>query len=491
VTTHTASLPAVASAWRARLPLLVVAGGSLGYAFVAAFFSVRRHDNFRSNFDLANFDQVLWLLSEGHDPLITQSGVSFWGDHFAPAIALLAPLYVLGGGPETLLVFQALAMAAVAPLLFALARAFGAEPRLASIPALLWLLSPLTLIPNVNDVHHIPLVAPLIVGSVLALKLDRLVLFAALGLLACFAKEDVALIYLMLGVVVALDGRRRLGLAIGAVAAAIFVFATAIWLPAFGTADWFAERFAGDRGDSLSDVVVWIVSNPLAALGDLVATEKIGLCLALVATTGGLCLLAPRWMLLGLPVLAHNLLSAYGPQHGIWDHYHVPVAIGFSIAAAAGVHRLAEAGSRLRLLAAAGVALAVLVAPLGVRQANEASEWSAARTAALGGPEVRRDALALVPDDVPLAASTRVTPHLAHRRELYTLPLPFFGREEVGSGWSEDELRRRELNVRWVVLDMNDRPTGILDTPERVRRLLPERGFRRIFERGTVSVWRR
>jgi uncharacterized membrane protein len=484
-------MPAVASVRRARVPLLVVAGASIGYATVAAFFSLRRHDGYRSNFDLANFDQVLWLLSQGHEPLITQYGVIFWGDHFAPAIALLTPLYVLGGGPETLLVVQSLALAAVAPLLFALARAFGAEPWLAAIPAVLWLLSPLTLIPNVNDVHHVPLVAPLIVGSVLALKHDRLVAFAILGLLACFAKEDVSLVYAALGVVVALEGRRRLGLAISGVAAATFVFAVAIFLPAFGTADWFAKRFAGDRGESLSDVAVWMATHPGAALGDLVATEKIGLCLALVATTGGLCLLAPRWMLLGVPALAHNLLSAYGPQHGIWDHYHVPVAIGFAIASAAGVHRLAEAGPRRRLLAVAGVTLAVLVAPLGVRQADDASSWSQERIAALGGPDARRDALALVPEEVPLAASTRVTPHLAHRRELYTLPLPFFGREAVGSGWSEEELRRREATVRWVVLDMNDRPTGILRTPEGVRRLLPERGFRRVFERGTVSVWRR
>jgi uncharacterized membrane protein len=490
VSTETITLPVFATIWRARLPLLAVAAGSIGYAWLAAYFSLRRHNGYRSNFDLANFDQVLWLLANGHEPLNTQYGRVFWGEHFSPTIALLTPLYALGAGPATLVVLQAVTVALVSPLLYALARAYGARPWLAAIPALLWLASPLTLIPNVNDVHHIPLVAPAIVGSVLALKRERLLLFGLLALVACCAKEDFSLIYVMLGVVVALEGRRRFGAAISAISLAIFLFAVAVYLPAFGSSTaWFEKRFAGDRGDSTLDVATWMVTHPGAAAGDLFVSEKIGLCLALLATTGGLCFLAPRWMLLGLPALAHNLASSYGPQHGIWDQYQVPVALSFSIAAAVGVHRLAEIRPPVRLLAAAGVTLAFLVAPLGVRHVDRQSEWSAERTARLGGPEARRDALALIPDGVPVAASTRVTPHLAHRRELYTLPLPFLGREVWDADWSAEETARRAAGVRWVLLDTNDRPIELERTPELIGPLLPRLGFRRIFEEGTVSVW--
>ena len=492
MTSPTVAAPSFAVGLRARLPLLAVLGATLGYAWVATYFSLRRHDGFRSSFDLANFDQVLWLLANGHEPVNTQTGRLFWGEHFSPTVALLAPLYALGAGPATLLVIQAVTVALVAPLLYALAREYGARPWLAALPAVLWLASPLTLIPNVNDFHHVPLVAPAIVGSVLALKRDRLVVFAILGLLASCAKEDVPLLYLMLGVVVALEGRRRLGAAIAAASLAIFLFAVAIYMPAFGgSTAWFEERFAGDRGDSLLDVAGWMLTHPLAALGELLAAENIGLCLALVATTGGLCLLAPRWMLLGLPALGHNVVSAYGPQHGIWDQYQVPIALSFAMAGAVGVHRLAEAGSRLRLVAAAGVSLALLVAPFGLRHVDGQSEWNAERIVRIGGPDARRDALALVPDAVSVAASTRVTPHLAHRREIYTLPLPFLGREEVGADWSEDEMERRAAGVKWVVLDTNDRPLELPQTPERIRPLLDDLNFRRIFEEGTVSVWMR
>jgi len=469
---------------------ILVWGAAFGYACLAAYFSVRRHEAFRSGFDLANFDQVLWLLANLHEPLDTQTGRVFWGEHFSPTIALLTPLYVLGAGPTALLVIQALTMALVAPLLFGLAKAYGAQPRLAAIPAVLWLLSPLTLIPNVNDLHHLPLAAPLIVGSILALKHDRLFVFTILGLLASGSKEDVSLIYFMLGIVVALEGRRRLGTAIAVVALGVFLSALAIFLPIFSdSSKWFANRFAGDRGESISDVVIWMASHPIAALGDLFTLQNLAVCAALVLTTGGICLLAPRWMLLGIPVLAHNLLSAYGPQHGVQDHYQVPIALAFAVAAAVGVHRLVVAGLRVRIVVAAGVTFAVVLFPLGVSYIDRNSEWSTERAALTGGVEARREMRALIPKDVPVAASTRLTPHLAHRREIYTLPLPFFGGEELGVDWSNPEMQRRAAGVRWVIVDTNDVPLEYPRTRELIGPLLENLGFRTIARQGTVSVY--
>jgi uncharacterized membrane protein len=492
MTSYTARLPVTAALWRARAAFLLVLSASLAFALVAAYFAVSKHDVYRSGFDLANLDQELWLLSRGYEPMDTQTGQLFWGVHFSPALALLTPLFYFGGGPEELVTLQALALAAVSPLLYALARAYGASRWLAAIPALLWLASPLTWIPAVSDVHHVPLAAPLVVGSILALKRERLIVFAVLGVLACCLKEDIPLLYAALGVVVALEGRRRLGAAIGAAAIAIFLFAVAVFLPAFSDSQsWFAKRFAGDRGDSLGDVAVWMLSNPLAAVGDLVTRENAALLLALLVATGGLCLLAPRWMLLGVPALAHNLLSAYGPQHGIWNQYHVPVALALTIAAAVGVHRLAAAGPRVRLLAAAGVTAGIAVLPLGVVHAERAAAWDSDRTARFGPLEARRTARALIPDDVPVAASTPFAPHLTHRREMYTLPLPFLGRVEVGTDWSREEMERRAGGVRWVVFDSSDVPTAFPQTRERIGALLPRLGFRRIYAEGTVSVWRR
>lgn len=472
--------------WRLRLPVLVVWGGTIAYFCLATYFSFRRHDAFRSGIDLANFDQALWLISRGAEPMMTQQGISFWGGHFEVSLLVLVPLYLLGAGAGTLLVIQALAMSAVGPLLYALARAYGARPWLAVLPALLWLASPLTLIPNTFDFHNVPFVAPAIVGSLLALKKDRLPWFAVLALFACGAKEDVPLIYVMVGVVTALEGRRRLGAVIAAGALAFFIFAFAVFMPAFtDSGEWFAQRFAGDRGDSLGEVAIWMVTHPLAALGDLLTTENLVILVALVATTGGLCLLAPRWMLLGTPALAHNFLSAYEPQHQIDNHYFVPVALSFAVAAAVGVSRLATLNERLRLLAAAWVAVAFVAFPFGLVYAERESS----RSSADGGAAARRAAIALVPDGVPVASTPSFTPHLSHRENAYSLPIPFLGRERFGTDWSQPEMERRAARVQWIVWDPAERPTEMPNAPELLAPLLPRLGFREVFSRGTVRVY--
>ena len=319
-------------------------------------------------------------------------------------------------------------MAAVAPLLYVLARARGASRWLATLPALLWLASPATIVANLDDVHAIPLVAPVIVGSIIALERDRLVLFVALAVLACFAKEDVSLIYVMLGLVVVLEGRRRLGATISIAALGIFVFATAVFMPTFSDAPaWYEKRFAGARGDSLADVAGWMLRHPADAATDLFTGQNISVVLVLLLGTGGLCLLAPRWMLLGVPALAHNLLSAYPPQHELATQYFVPVALSFAIAGAVGAHRLTATAKRR-----------VSRSPpaCSPRSSHRSSVCARHGWGANGRPRRRHLRAALpcderrsrsIPNDAVVTASPRLSAHLSSRREIYAMPLPFLG----------------------------------------------------------------
>ena len=482
----------VASARSISVPFVAVSVAALGYALLAAYFSVRRHEAFLSGYDVGILDQELWLLAHGHEPLNTQDGRLMWGDHFSMSIALLTPLYVLGLGANALLVLQALTMASVAPLLYVLARAYDARPWLAALPALLWLASPITLLANVDDVHHVPLVLPAIVGSVIAIKRDHLALFVVLATIACFTKEDVSLLYVMIGVVVALEGRRRLGAAISVASLALFVFAVAVFMPALGDSmSWYGKRFAGARGDSIADAVLWSVSNPLAALGDLVTAQNVSVCVALVLTTGGLCLLAPRWMLLGVPALAHNLFSAYSPQHELGTQYFVPVAVSFSIAAAVGAGRLVHMSGIRRTIFGAALIVAFVASTFGLLEARSGSEWSAAETALVGGAVARREAAAIVPPDVAVTASNRISPHLTHRTEAYAVPLPFLGWKELGTVWSRAEAADRARGVDWVAIDTTDRPSEFEESPERLIALLPDLGFHEVYRRGTVHVYTR
>jgi hypothetical protein len=272
----------------------------------------------------------------------------------------------------------------------------------------------------------------------------------------------------------------------------VFFFAVAIFMPAFGdSASYYGVRFAGDRGDSIGDALVWMLEHPGAAAADLITAQNISICLALLLTCGGLCLLAPRWMLLGLPALAHNLLSAYEPQHQLGRQYYVPVTLALAIAGAVGVRRLPELERVARLALAAGVMAALLSAVFGVSSVRTASEWAPDQIASAGGVAARRSALALIPAGAAVTATPRLAAHLSNRREIYTFPLPFLGRREFVTDWSQEEADRRARGVRWIALDTQDRPTEFPVGPERLLPLLPGLGFREVYREGSVIVFRR
>src|SRR5207237_9467908 len=127
------SVPAWASAvWHAPAVLLIVSTAEPRSSQVA----------FRTGRDTALYDQLLWLLAHGMEPFSTVVSRPMLGDHFQPGLVLFTPIYWLGLGIPGIYTAQAVAMALTAPALYALARACGASPAVASIPSFLWLACP-------------------------------------------------------------------------------------------------------------------------------------------------------------------------------------------------------------------------------------------------------------------------------------------------------------------------------------------------------------
>ncbi len=469
---------------RDRTARLVVWLAALVYVVVLSLESVSAHRSFVTGYDTALYDQLLWLLANGEEPFSTIVSKPILADHFQPGLALLTPLYWLGAGVPALLVVQSVALAATGPALYALARASGARPALAAVPALLWIACPFVARLNLWEFRPTAFVSVLLVLSVLAAVQGRLWLLGATGVVALSLKEDVALVYLALGVVLAIRGERRLGSVVAAASAAWLVVASLVIRSGSGSLDAFGRRFAGDRGDSVPEAIAWIMQHPLAAADDI-ARESLVYLLALFVATGGLPLLAPLWMLLALPTAAHNALSAYEPQHLLSFHYHQLTMTGLFIAAALGVHRLQSAGWRVRLGAAAGVAAAAILAVA-------AGSWAHAHwTEGIRLPrEPTRAALSVVPPDAPVAASPHLLPHVSQRSEVYTLPAPFLPLD-IGSPLTEAELAERARRVEYVLYREDDMPVEYSGTPESVLAMLDREGFVPIRRAGRVTVFGR
>lgn len=463
--------------------------GAGSYAALLAAESIADHNAFRSGVDTAISDQLLWLLADGEEPFLDTIMLA---GHFQPGIALLTPLYWLGLGIPGLFAAQAIAMAVTAPALFALARHGGAPPPLAAVPAVLWLVCPW--VASVNLFEFRPdLFAPvLIVLSVLFGMQGRNVLLATTVILALGLKEDLALTFVVLGLLLATHGRRRAGLWVAAGSAAWAAGAVvAIELIGSSSYDAFAQRWAGDRGATVPEALVWSLEHPLETLSDLASQSVLGL-LVLVLSTAGIALLGRWWLLLALPTTAYNALSAYAPQHDLVHHYHLGTLTGLFVAAAIGVRRLATLGRRERLAVTAGVALAFGIAFAGGVRAHgiqgDAVELDPAPT---------RRALEHVPPGVPVAATRTLLPHLSQRAEIWSLPEPFV-RTGWGTSLAPDEFERRAAQLRFVAYAQGDQVgtfyTGEVGTRRAVpdvRRQLAAEGFVVIVRAGPVEILER
>jgi uncharacterized membrane protein len=458
------------------------------YAAVLSAATIVKNDHFRSGgYDLGIFGQAAWLMSHGHKPFSTIRGRDLFADHFQPALVLLAPLGRLPL-PSALLVFQATVLAAGAPLLYVLARERGARQELSFAVALLWVASPLTQWANLFDYHPETSVPALLVLGAVLLERERVLWFLVTALLASAIKEDVCLVYLMWGLVIASRGRRRLGFGLTAAAAIWFVVAIKIAIPALGgNLTFYSARFAGTRGGTVGDVLLRLVEHPVWSFEHYATRNNGHIILALVASTGGLCLLAPRMLALALPPVAANVLSAYNYQHDLHFQYQLVPAAACSVAAAYGAGVLTEHLNR-RLAAAAAAVL--IVGAVGVTALDAPAIKELRRQAPSAGAAKSR-ALDLIPSSAVVAAAPDLVPHLALRHRIYQLPEPFELYRDNGEYWSSAELQRREAMVDYVIYD----GSHLDPTPRRqmamLRRRLPKLGFTVVFSSDGVVLLKR
>ncbi len=453
---------------------------------VVATLSVLRYEAFASDLDHGIWTQYVWLLGHLRDPFNTIDLRELLADHVEPGLVLLAPLGTADVAATGLLIVQTLALAMTAPLLYVLARTMGATRWLAALPALLWCSSPVVFHPALQDFHPEALVPPILVAGCIALTRGRAGWFLVSAAVACSFREDVALTYAGFGALLVWTGRRRLGAALAAASITWGLIAAFVILPAFGNAaqQEFGPRFAGYRGRSFGDVLHYIAAHPFATLDSALTPNDIGIVVLLIATTGGLCLLAPRWLVIAVPATAFNLLSADPLVHTIDYHYWIVQVAAVAVAGAVGAGRVSARTARSWLWGAA--VTGCVISLLTVRWANSIVdqiryEWPrrADRTAVL----------AAIPATASVAAPMKALPHLAERMTLYVLSEPLVAYRK-GTLWGAAQRARAARELQYIVYDPGLRFEGNV-TDAQVERAIVQHGFREVMRRGQTRLYRR
>jgi uncharacterized membrane protein len=457
------------------LPQIAVVLLAAAYVIILGTLSLRRHQNLHTNaLDLGYTDQAVWNTLHGRPfRFSTYVDAAFHldipiaefrepdillGYHVEPILALLAPLYLLYDGPETLLWLQTIALALAAVPIYQIARhrfeppepghtsafAFQVRRWLPVAFVLLYFLSPSIQATNLSDFHAVALAPVLLLSAFYFLETDRPWGFVAFGLLAMICKEEVGLLVAMMGLWAALVRRRwALGLATFVVAAGWSLFSFLVIMPYFsglGTSA-FLVRF-GQFGDSPQDIVRNLVQQPSLFLNWLRRPDVLRYPRDLWLSSGGLAILYPLALFMALPSLLINTFSSYDWMRSGGGHYSATIVPFLIVAAIYGVdwvaRQVARFGARRggssedyvqRLYAGAcllllGVGLMISlvhtyhngVLPLSQRFALEPVTEHARRAR----PFIER--VNDLPPEVPISASSSLYPQVAHRENVYLFP---------------------------------------------------------------------
>ncbi|MDQ2099042.1 MAG: DUF2079 domain-containing protein [Tychonema bourrellyi B0820] len=291
--------------------------------------SSARHALFHSTaYDLAIFDQAIYLISQNQTPFSSLMAINILGDHTAFIFYPLALLYKIYPDVHWLLFVQAISLALGAWPSWSLARQAGLNEQKSIAVAAVYLLYPVVFNVNLFDFHPEVIALPAILAAILAARLDKIFWFcAAIGLIIS-CKAVLSLTVMMMGVwLLIFEKKRNYGLIAIFFGVAWFLIATQVIVPYFNQ----GKQHAGVGryqylGKSVFEIAINLVVKPQLIAGRVFSADTFGYLILLFLPL--IWWLSPRHLspLIGaLPVLVMNILSDIEAQRDLIHQYSVPI----------------------------------------------------------------------------------------------------------------------------------------------------------------------
>lgn len=421
----------------APLPWVLLGIMVLAFAIGFSWLSLLRHDAFQSHaFDLGNMDQAVWNTLHGHLLRFTDMAVGSrvltnrLAIHVEPILPLLALLYLMHAGPQTLLIVQACVVSLGAIPAYLLARDALHREWLALAFPLAYLLHPSLQNAVLDDFHPVTLSACFLLLAIYFAWRAELLPFAIAGLLAMSTKEDVGLLIGLLGLV--FIARRRIvpGIGIAVLGFAWFFVCISLIIPQFnpqGHSPYLA-RYAY-LGHGLLGMLRGAIAHPGLVASVLTSTPRQVFLRALLHPLGFTSILALPILLLAAPSFAIDMLSADPTMYSGFYQYAAEI-VPYAVAAGAlGTAWASNWGAR-KCSAAAGF-IPVILSALVVA-ASLAATWldgfsPLAYGYSIPSAGVHQQLEDRILRDIParavVAAADEIEPHLSDRPTIYLLPM--------------------------------------------------------------------
>ena len=442
-----------------------------------------RHVRFGTfGFDLGIYDQAIWLMSRFETPFITLRGLDFWGTHANPILLLFVPFYWLGAGPIFLLVAQVASQAAGAVAVYLLARDRFESRWPAVAMAGVLLLHPTYQYLVWEFFHPDSLALGPLLFAYWAAATKRWRWFAVSAVLAVACKEDVALAVVVMGILIAVRGDRRIGVITSMAAAAWFMFSTRVIIPFANGIEPFYDTFFGEFGSSASEVAVNVITDPGKTIEVATRPTRMDYYRMMFAPVVFLPLAAIPTLLIGAPMLGINVLSSFPYQQEIRYHYAALVLAAIILATVEAIAVIGKTPTAraflVGLVAATSLASTVAWGPSPISVKYRTGLW-----ALTPDPrnEIRETAMRMVPSQAPASVHYNFAPHMTHREKIYEWPVPW-----LPLNWGvRSENLHDPAGVQWLLVDR-----GLMSDTDRpiFARLVADGEFAVRYEQQNIVV---
>jgi uncharacterized membrane protein len=313
--------------WRDDLPMLVLMCAYVGWF---SYLSMKVYYGFGyPPFDLAIFDQGMWLLSHFHASFVSVIGRDLFGDHTSFILLPLVPFYRLVPEPQGLLILQTMFLGVTAIPIYRLARKLIGSVAIANLLAASYLLNPALQKFNLDQFHPEAFQVLIITLAIYAAVESRFVLLTVMVVLALMVKEDAAVLVIALGVWVLWRRNRTWGLRIIGASAGWAVLANLIIIPGvLGYRGFYVNRipFGG-----VSGTLHTVLHAPGQLVAYLRADARPFYVWQLGFMNGWGFLLSPEIAAISLLVIAENVLSTNSFMHQIPFQYTVELVVSAGI----------------------------------------------------------------------------------------------------------------------------------------------------------------
>jgi uncharacterized membrane protein len=421
--------------------------------------------------DLSLYTQAAWLIRDGAAPDVTlgdapghlmaqQAAFIFY-----PMTAVSFVLPIIPG----LLVLQSAALALAVVPLWRIGRRL-ANLRVGAVATLVFVYALYPVMHNLNlDGFHPEVVAiPGLLAAFYFAETDRWLRFSAFALVVVLCRADLGIVIAGMGVLFALEGKRRKGLIVAVCGLGWTLLFALVVQPGFGDGSFPHLHAFSEFGDAPGAVAWGMLTHPLDILGGLTSEQNFNLLVTLLAPVVFLPVLAPRYLLPAIPLQALYMVADV-PREAVFGQQTVAITAFIFIATAFALSRIGRMGvekvnvDRRVLLALVLAGSVFFIRDAASSPYRQPWDW--------GGQDAADGARIEAEEAIPSDAAVRATPSmlqlLAERPRLY----------ELDPGEPVDPSVAAE-GVDVVVVDDSDLENWTPGQRHQLREGLASRGFR-------------